>query len=60
MYEYGIDVTNELPKEQFDAVILAVAHREFENLDVKSLLKGNGVIYDVKGFLDRDIVDGRL
>ena len=60
MYEYGIDVTNELPKEQFDAVILAVAHREFEKLDVKGLLKENGVIYDVKGFLDRAIVDGRL
>ena len=60
MYEYGIDVTNELPQEQFDAVILAVAHREFENLDVKGLLKENGVIYDVKGFLDRNIVDGRL
>ncbi|MBR3699555.1 MAG: nucleotide sugar dehydrogenase [Bacteroidales bacterium] len=45
---------------EFDAVILAVAHDEFKELDVKSLLKPNGVIYDVKGFLPRDIVDGRL
>ena len=60
MHEYGIDVTNELPQEQFAAVILAVAHREFQGLDVKALLKENGVIYDVKGFLDREIVDGRL
>ena len=44
----------------FDAVILAVAHDEFKELDVKSLLKPNGVIYDVKGFLPRDIIDGRL
>jgi len=44
----------------FDAVILAVAHDEFKHMDVKSLLKPNGVIYDVKGFLPRDIVDGRL
>ena len=45
---------------KFDAVILAVAHDEFKELDVKSLLKPNGVIYDVKGFLPRDIIDGRL
>jgi UDP-N-acetyl-D-galactosamine dehydrogenase len=58
--EYGIDVTNECPEEQFDAVILAVAHKEFMKLDVKSLVKENGVIYDVKGVLDREIVDARL
>lgn len=58
--EYGMDITNTLPQEQFDAVILAVAHREFENLDVSALVKPQHVIYDVKGFLNRDIVDGRL
>ena len=45
---------------EFDAVILAVAHKEFMNLDVKGFLKDNGVVYDVKGVLDRDIVDARL
>lgn len=68
--EYGISVKSlefrdkslELKVERggFDAVILAVAHDEFKSLDVKSLLKPNGVIYDVKGVLPRDIVDGRL
>jgi len=58
--EYGIDVTNELPKSKFDSAILAVAHREFNSLDVKSLVKDSGVIYDVKGILDRKIIDGRL
>ena len=58
--EYGIDITNTLPQEQFDAVILAVAHREFEDLNVSALVKPQHVIYDVKGFLNRDIVDGRL
>lgn len=60
--EYAIDVTATLPEtERYDAVILAVAHKEFEALDVKSLLASeNGVIYDVKGVLPRDIVDGRL
>lgn len=58
--EYGIDITNTLPEKQFDAVILAVAHREFEGLNVSELVKPQHVIYDVKGFLNRDIVDGRL
>ena len=59
-HEYGIDIVNTLPQEQYDAVILAVAHNEFLSLDVKSLVKDNGVIYDVKGLLPRDIIDGRL
>lgn len=58
--EYDIDITNELPKEQFDAVILAVSHREFASLDVTKLVKEHHVIYDVKGFLNRETVDGRL
>lgn len=60
MHEYGINIVNELPKEQFDAIILGVAHNDFLTLDVKSLRKDSGVIYDVKGVLPRDIVDGRL
>lgn len=58
--EYGIEITNALPNEQFDAVILAVAHKEFADLDVEQLAKPQHVIYDVKGFLNRNIVDGRL
>jgi len=58
--EYGIKVINELPEIKFDAVIAAVAHKEFEGMDVSSLLKENHVIFDVKCTLDRSIVDGRL
>jgi UDP-N-acetyl-D-galactosamine dehydrogenase len=58
--EYGVTVTNEVPKAQFDAVILAVAHKEFLDMDVKAFAKEGGVIYDVKGILPRDIIDGRL
>ena len=58
--EYGIDICNELPKEKFDAVILGVAHQQFTDLNVKELIVEGGVIYDVKGMLDRQIVDGRL
>ena len=58
--EYGIEVARELPGERFDAVILAVAHREFQDIDVRSLVHEGGVVYDVKGVLDRGIVDARL
>lgn len=60
-HEYGIDIVNTLNlSEKYDAVILGVAHKEFLNLDIKSLVKEVGVVYDVKGILDRNIIDGRL
>lgn len=59
-HEYGIEVKNDIPQEKYDAVILAVAHNEFRNLDIASLLNDNGVVYDVKGVLDRSISDARL
>lgn len=57
--EYGIQISNHKPDGQFDAVILAVAHKEFLELDVRSFVK-KGVIYDVKGILPKEIVDSRL
>ena len=59
-HEYGLDIVTELPDGKFDAVILAVAHEAFRSVDVKNLLSENGVVYDVKGFLDRELVDARL
>lgn len=60
MHEYGLEVSNELPSGKFDAAIMAVAHNELKELDVKSLVKDNSVIYDVKGILPKEQVDGRL
>lgn len=59
-HEYGIDIANELPSGTYDAAILAVAHEKFRGLDVESLLNDRHVIYDVKSFLDRTQIDGRL
>lgn len=59
-HEYGIDVINQLPEEKFDAAVVAVAHTQFNGLDIPSLLQEKHVIYDVKGMCDRDIIDGRL
>lgn len=59
--EYGIDIINQVAdNESFDAAILAVAHAQFLDMNLKGLMKENHVIYDVKGFLDRNIIDGRL
>jgi UDP-N-acetyl-D-galactosamine dehydrogenase len=57
--EYGIDVVNDLPVGPFAAVILAVAHKEFLSLDVRSFAP-TGIVYDVKGMLPKEIVDSRL
>ena len=60
-HEYNIDITNNLaPSQKYDAVILGVAHKEFLSLDIKSMLNDTAVVYDVKGILDRNIIDGRL
>lgn len=62
-HEYGIDIANTLPEgNNYDAVILAVAHNQFKDLNIRGLLADNvnGVVYDVKGILPREIIDDRL
>lgn len=58
--EYGIPVVNEVPANKFDALIAAVAHKEFQGLDIRNLLKDKHVVFDVKGTLDRSLIEGRL
>jgi UDP-N-acetyl-D-galactosamine dehydrogenase len=58
-HEYGIDILNQQPDvSQYSAIILAVAHKKFKGLDLKT--SGNRVIYDVKGVLEKGSVDARL
>lgn len=63
-HEYNIELTDTGLKDlkgQFDAVILGVAHSTFKQLNVREFLASeNGVVYDVKGVLDRSVIDGRL
>ena len=58
--EYGIEVVNELPQEKYDTIILAVCHSVFKDLDIDSMRKEKSVLYDVKGMMDINIIDGRL
>ena len=59
-HEYGIEVHNTLPQARYDAVILAVAHREYEALDLAPLKAANAVVYDVKSALPPGTYDQRL
>lgn len=60
--EYGWKSIKEVDdlRNDFDAVILAVAHNEFKQLKLETFCKENNVVYDVKGILPRTLVDGRL
>ena len=60
---YGIDVetkADNLPVGRFDVAVLAVAHRQFLNMDIRQYLQPAGIIYDVKSVLPVSWVDGRL
>jgi UDP-N-acetyl-D-galactosamine dehydrogenase len=50
-HEYNLETTRELPKEKYEAIVLAVAHKEFLDLNFEQLKSENAVVYDVKGVL---------
>lgn len=58
MHEYSIQSLQTVPEGKFDAVVLAVAHADFLEMDIQPLLKENAVVYDVKAVLPNS--DGRL
>ncbi len=51
MHEYGLETSRTMPSGEFDAVVLAVSHNEFLELDLDTFKNGNTVVYDVKGVL---------
>lgn len=61
--EYGVTSfrkLSDLDPAGYDAVVLAVAHREFVSMDVSSLKNGEAPVFDIKGVLPLEKVDGRL
>ena len=50
-HEYGLETVRDLPKKRYEAIVLAVAHKEFLQLDLEDLKNGQTVVYDVKGVL---------
>ena len=57
--EYGITLIDEI-LDQYDSIILAVAHNEFKELDWTQYSSSDTVIYDVKGTLDKKLISARL
>ncbi|KAA5825585.1 nucleotide sugar dehydrogenase [Algibacter amylolyticus] len=58
-HEYDLVTVKKIPEGKFDVIVLTVAHKEFMDVNWNSLLKPNGVLYDVKGVL-KEKVSGRL
>ncbi len=57
MHEYGLKSTRSLPTEKFDAILLAVSHNEFKEIDFSTLKNDKSVVYDVKNILSNTISD---
>ncbi len=62
-HEYGITPIQNPENSRYDAIIVAVGHRQFKEMEitgVRALGKENSVIFDVKYLFPANAVDGRL
>ncbi len=62
-HEYGLDVITEPDTNKYDAIILAVGHKQFVDMGVDKIRrfgKADNILYDVKYALPKEQVDGRL
>jgi len=60
LHEYGLKLLESIPDEKFDAIVLAVSHDKFKELDLLSFKKERAIVYDVKNFLEQNFIDGGL
>jgi len=60
--EYGIDLINNINKidKKYNAVVLAVSHKEFLKIDLTDFTKDKHIIFDVKSVLPKNLADSRL
>lgn len=59
LHEYGVELISDI-QQSYDAVVLAVAHDEFEKLNLSQLSHATSVLFDVKAKLSKEIIDARL
>jgi UDP-N-acetyl-D-galactosamine dehydrogenase len=58
--KYAIDLIDEI-KEKYDGILLAVSHDKFSMINIEYLKKdSNSIVYDLKGFFPRNLVNSRL
>lgn len=61
LHEYNLSILSDYPENDgYSAIILAVSHKEFKNIDIKRHKENGCIIYDVKGILDPSLVTKRL
>ena len=60
MNEYGIELTKTLNLQKYQAIILTVAHNEYNHLKIDELNRNNVVVFDTKSVFDKAVVDSRL
>jgi UDP-N-acetyl-D-galactosamine dehydrogenase len=60
LHEYGLTSSKEVPNDKFDAIVLAVGHREFKTIDFNLLKNRDGIVYDVKNILDDTLKNAGL
>ncbi len=59
--EFGVELCHSPENETFNAIVLAVAHDQFKTFDLQKMkANSNSVVFDVKGILDKKLIDGRL
>jgi UDP-N-acetyl-D-glucosamine/UDP-N-acetyl-D-galactosamine dehydrogenase len=59
--DYNLKVLNSLPKKKYDAIVLAVAHNAFKEINLSKIkANNNSVVYDIKSFYDKKLVTKRL
>ncbi|MFD1166487.1 nucleotide sugar dehydrogenase [Sphingobacterium daejeonense] len=60
-HEYGVEtLENLIPNKKYEAIVVAVSHNEFLNLNLNGLKANEAIVFDIKACLDRNLVDGRL
>ncbi|MDB5012815.1 MAG: Vi polysaccharide biosynthesis protein VipA/TviB [Daejeonella sp.] len=57
--EYGIELLDKA-EVKYDAIILAVSHQAFKEINMSAIKHNKTVVFDTKAVLNRDTVDGRL
>jgi UDP-N-acetyl-D-galactosamine dehydrogenase len=58
--EYNIELLKIIQKNDYDAIILAVAHQQFLDLDYQSFKNNGTIIFDTKAYINREFADARL
>ncbi|MDO3693653.1 nucleotide sugar dehydrogenase [Wenyingzhuangia sp. chi5] len=58
--EYQLKTVEKIPTQKYEAIVLTVAHQELLSLNFNEFLIKDGVIYDVKGVLKKEMSHGKL